>query len=72
MSLRVWVVEHVEQGLPGRQHLNQVLFRRARLLAPPQAGEDAVLLEEGPAGCSLDFDHLRLLDIGSGRNGVEV
>jgi hypothetical protein len=58
--------------LPCCQHLDQVLLGCAGLVAPAQAREDAVLLEQGATRGPLDLHHLRLLDAGVRRDDVEV
>ena len=47
-------------------------FRRTRLIAPLEAAKDTVLLEQRPCRGPLDLDHVRLLDIRSWRDGVEI
>lgn len=59
-------------GLPGCEHLNQVLFRRARLLAFSQPGEDTILLQQRLACSPLDLHHLLLLNFPLRRDYIEV
>ena len=58
--------------LPSSQHLNEVLLRRTRLIAPFQSTEDTVLLEKSAASRAFDLKDLGCFNVWFWRNHVEI
>ena len=64
--------EEIELDIPSSQHLNQMLLRRASLPSPSQSRKDPILRQQRPARRPLDLNHLGLIDVRPGGDGVEI